>query len=170
MNPGLRFLLALIIVWYPSCFSPLSNCVDPPHCPKPCLACLIPLCISTSVCALRICQNVDDFLCRVTCTPDYWNSVNDTLCLDFLLLRAPSGFVCHSDFPLWLLICLFRLRFLPAPWYLCHSDFCLPAFWPFFCLLIVSFESLITWLPDSFWIKTTFSAFSLVCVWFLART
>ena len=76
-------------------------------------------------------------------------------------------------FRVWLLLCSVQLQFLPAPWYLCFSYFWfwfLLVFWLLFCLFIFAIESLITWLPKPCILKTTFSAFSLVCIWFLAWT
>ena len=59
VNPGPRLPSALVIVLYPSCVPPLLNCVAPPHCPVPSLACLIPLCIYTALSSFGTRQNVD---------------------------------------------------------------------------------------------------------------
>ena len=129
-----------------------------------------PMYIYLSLCTYKPSER-DNFLCRVPCTPDYWEIAEDTL-LDFRFLPTPSGFLCLSAFSLWPLICLPRRRFLPAPWYLCTSAFW---FWLLIVFLLLFYpvslycNSLITWLPNLGTLKTTFSAFSLVCIWFLIR-
>ena len=108
------------------------------------LACLIPMCIYTSVWSLAIRQNVHlysmqaSLLRNSTQSPLFW----------FWACLVPFGLSAFFD--LWLTFAfVFRLRFLPAHLYLCFLDFC---FLTQACLLIILlpddlyYASLTTWL------------------------
>ena len=123
------------------------------------------------------------FYCPSYCTQFYWQLSErwSFICAEFFVrqlseicIRHPLfsiyefalslGFVCISDFWLWLLLCLPCLQFLPALLYFCSSAFCFDYclfFWLLSCLACWNCTSLITWLLTLIWIKTTFSACSL---------
>ena len=127
VNPGPRFLSALIIVEYPSCVTPLLNCVDPPHCLVPHLACLIPMCIYIALWSLVIHQNIDHFSMLSSLYASNFRSEYDTPLFWFTNFPSPS--VC---LPSWFLVDDFCYVY---PDY----DFCLP--W-YFWLSGLDFHSL----------------------------
>ena len=151
------FSSALVFVQFPSCvlFHRLCRTTSLPQTPP---SLFIP--------------HVYKYLSLCTSNPsECWDSILDTLCL-ISISTCSFWFVCPSAFCLWLMILFILLRFLPAHWYLRPSDFwfwLLPVFLLRFCFLFLYLESLTTWLLISAWLKTTFSAFSLVCIWFLTE-
>ena len=100
-----RLWSVLLLFNYSPCVLYLVDCLVPPHysCDPHSLL-DSPVYIYLSLCTYTGCQNVDHFLCRVPCTPDYWEIAEYTLCLDLWFLPAPSWSVCH--------ICSFLLPFL----------------------------------------------------------
>ena len=172
------WMFRLCLIWIQSAFLVSSGYCLLTHrlCRTPSLhwtppSLFIPICINTSVCALSICQNVDHLSVPSYLYTSYLIFCEQHPLLWFTTFASSSGFVCPSAFCLWLLICFSLPWFLPAPWYLLHSDFwfwLLLVFRIVCCYLTLYHKSLFTWLLTSASIKT-FSAFSLVCIWFLIR-
>ena len=124
---------------------PLIDFVEYPHCPVPRLACLIPMCIYTSVCALAICQNVDNFSVPISLYARLFE-----ICKRHPLFLIPSMPSPIIYLPFWFFILATCTPTMIPACPLVLLILCFQArFWPFFCLSFGNFASLSTWLPNS---------------------